>query len=155
MKKLPDPLLDLLWGGHNIWVATVAPDGTPNVSIKGSGALLDDGHLYFADMFSHKTRENMQHDPRVAVGIHDPERKIAMQVKGRAELIDHGEVFDQVSETPEQALRQAQPAAGQVRREDRGRVGLGHGPGAARRRGARLAQTPPAAARRRALRAVW
>ena len=66
MKKLPDQLLDLLWGGHNIWVATVAPDGTPNVSIKGSGALLDDGQLYFADMFSHKTRENLQHDPRVS-----------------------------------------------------------------------------------------
>jgi len=97
VKKLPDQLLDLLWGGHNIWVATVAPDGTPNVSIKGSGALLDDGHLYFADMFSHKTRENLQHDPRVAVGIHDPERKIAMQVKGRAELLDHGEAFDQVA----------------------------------------------------------
>ena len=74
MKTLPEELLDLLWGGHNVWVATVAPDGTPNVSIKGSGALLDDGHLYFADMFSHKTRENIQHDPRVAVDIHDPER---------------------------------------------------------------------------------
>ena len=49
-------------------------------------------------MFSHKTRENLQHDPRVAVGIHDPERKIAMQVKGRAELIDHGEAFEQVSQ---------------------------------------------------------
>ncbi len=98
MKKLPEQLLDLLQGGHNIWVATVAPDGTPNVSIKGSGALLDDGHLYFADMFSHKTRENLEHDARVAVGIHDPDRKIALQVKGRAELVDHGELFDQVGE---------------------------------------------------------
>ena len=70
----------------------------PNVSIKGSGALLDDEHLYFADMLGHKTRENLEHDPRVAVGIHDPERKLAMQVKGRAELIDHGEVFDQIAE---------------------------------------------------------
>jgi predicted pyridoxine 5'-phosphate oxidase superfamily flavin-nucleotide-binding protein len=49
-------------------------------------------------MFSHKTRENLQHDPRVAVGIHDPERRVAMQVKGRAELIDQGEVFDTVNE---------------------------------------------------------
>ncbi len=98
MKKLPDQLLDLLQGGHNIWVATVAPDGTPNISIKGSGALLDDGHLYFADMFSHKTRENLEHDVRVAVGVHDPERKVAVQVKGRAELIDHGPEFDQVGE---------------------------------------------------------
>ena len=94
MTLIPKELHDLLAGGHNVWVATVGPDGMPNVSIKGSGALLDDEHLYFADMFSHKTRENLEHDARVAVGIHDPERKVAMQVKGRAELIDHGDVFD-------------------------------------------------------------
>jgi hypothetical protein len=98
MATIPKELHDLLAGGHNVWVATVAPDGTPNVSIKGSGALLDDEHLYFADMFSRKTRENLEHDPRVALGIHDPERKLAMQVKGRAELIDHGDVFDQITE---------------------------------------------------------
>ncbi len=98
MAKLPKDLIDLLAGGHNVWVATVAADGMPNISIKGSGALLDDEHLYFADMFSHKTRENIAHDDRVAVGIHDPERKIAMQVKGRAELISSGPVFKQVNE---------------------------------------------------------
>jgi uncharacterized protein len=98
MTKIPDELRDLLSGGHNVWVATVSPDGTPNVSIKGSGALLDDEHLYFADMFSRKTRENLEHDNRVAVGIHDPDRRLAMQVKGHAELIDHGEVFDRVNE---------------------------------------------------------
>ena len=98
MTSIPQELHDLLAGGHQVWVATVGPDGTPNVSIKGSGALLDDEHLYFADMFSHKTRENIQHNPRVAIGIHDPERKLAMQVKGSAELIDHGDVFDTVNE---------------------------------------------------------
>jgi uncharacterized protein len=98
MTTIPKELHDLLAGGHNVWVATVGPDGMPNVSIKGSGALLDDEHLYFADMFSRKTRENLENDGRVAVGIHDPERKIAMQVKGHAELIDHGEVFDSVNE---------------------------------------------------------
>ena len=98
MTAIPKELHDLLAGGHNVWVATVAPDGMPNVSIKGSGALLDDEHLYFADMFSHKTRENIEHDPRVAVGIHDPERKLAMQVKGSAQLIDSGGEFDQVAE---------------------------------------------------------
>ena len=42
MATIPKELHDLLAGGHNVWVATVAPDGTPNVSIKGSGALLDE-----------------------------------------------------------------------------------------------------------------
>jgi len=98
MAAIPLALHDLLAGGHNIWVATVAPDGTPNVSIKGSGGLLDDEHLYFADLYSHETLVNLEHDPRVAVGIHDPERKVAMQVKGHAELIDHGDLFDEVKE---------------------------------------------------------
>jgi uncharacterized protein len=98
MTSIPAELHDLLTGGHNVWVATVGADGMPNVSIKGSGALLDDEHLYFADMFSHKTRDNLEHDPRVAVGIHDPERHLAMQVKGHAELVDHGEVFNRIYE---------------------------------------------------------
>lgn len=96
MTRIPQQLHELLAGGHDMWVATVGSDGLPNVSIKGSGALLDDEHLYFADMFSHKTRENLEHDARVAVGIYDCDRKVAMQVKGHAELIDHGEVFDRV-----------------------------------------------------------
>ncbi|MGO8684041.1 MAG: pyridoxamine 5'-phosphate oxidase family protein [Thermoleophilia bacterium] len=96
MAKIPSQLRELLTGGHNVWVATVGADGMPNVSIKGSGTLLDDENLYFADMFSRKTRANIEHDPRVAIGVHDPERKIAMQVKGSAELIDSGPLFDRV-----------------------------------------------------------
>ena len=134
MTTIPKELHDLLAGGHNVWVATVAPDGMPNVSIKGSGALLDDEHLYFADMFSHKTRENLEHDPRVAVGIHDPERKVAMQIKGTAELIDHGEVFDAGQREAQGDQRAAPPAADEVRGAHHRRVGLGHGTRAARGR---------------------
>ena len=98
MTSIPQELHDLLAGGHNVWVATVGPDGMPNVSIKGSGALLDDEHLYFADMFSRKTRDNLAQNGRVAIGIHDRDAKVALQVKGHAELIDHGDVFDLVNE---------------------------------------------------------
>lgn len=98
MAKMPEQLREILAGGHNVWVATTGADGMPNVSIKGSGALLDDEHLYFADMFSKKTLDNLRRDPRVAVGVHDPERQLAMQVKGTAEVIDSGELFEQVSE---------------------------------------------------------
>jgi uncharacterized protein len=98
MTKLPNELRDLLAGGHTVWVATVGPDGMPNVAIKGSGALLDDEHIYFADMYGRKTRDNLVHDRRVAVGVHDRQRRIAMQVKGHAELIDKGTVFAQANE---------------------------------------------------------
>ena len=98
MAKLPKELIELLVGGHLVWVATVDADGMPNISIKGSGALLDDEHLYFADMFSRKTRDNIAHNGRVAVGIHDRDAKVALQVKGHAELIDSGPIFDTVTE---------------------------------------------------------
>ena len=96
MAKLPEQLRDLLVNGHDIWVATIGSDGMPNVSIKGSGTLLDDEHLYFADMFSRKTRANLEHNRHVAVGIHDAERQIAVQVKGSAELIEEGTLFERV-----------------------------------------------------------
>ncbi len=98
MTKLPDDLRDLLAKGHSVWVATVSADGMPNVAIKSSGALLDDEHIYFADMFSRKTRDNLIQNGRVAVGIHDGERRIAMQVKGHAELVDKGIQFAQANE---------------------------------------------------------
>jgi uncharacterized protein len=96
MAKLPRQLVELLRGGHLMWVCSVDRDGTPNVSIKASAGLVDDDHLYFADMFSRKTRWNLETDKRVAVGVHDPERGVALQIKGTAELLTHGEIFDLV-----------------------------------------------------------
>ena len=108
MRKLPEKVRDLLLGGHRVWVATVGEDGWPNVAIKGSGALLDDEHLYFADLFSKKTRANLLRDPRVAVGIYDPENRVAVQVKGRAQMIESGELFDRIA-TQVMDLRQGLP----------------------------------------------
>ncbi|GAB4253913.1 MAG: hypothetical protein Kow00122_11920 [Thermoleophilia bacterium] len=97
MAKLPEQVIELLKGGHNVWVATIGEDGWPNVAIKGSGALLDDEHIYFADIFSKKTRSNLLYNSRVAVGIFDPEKKVAVQVKGVADMVEKGELFDKVS----------------------------------------------------------
>ena len=57
--KIPSELQDFLKGKQG-WVATSSKDGTPNVSIKGSLRLLDDEHLLFSDLFSMKTRKNLQ-----------------------------------------------------------------------------------------------
>ena len=97
MAKLPEQVIELLKGGHNVWVATIGEDGWPNVAIKGSGALLDDEQIYFADIFSKKTRSNLLYNSRVAVGIFDQEKKVAVQVKGVADMVEKGELFDKVS----------------------------------------------------------
>ena len=103
MAQIPENVKELLRGGHNIWVATIGEDGWPNVAIKGSGALLDDDHIYFADIFSKKTRDNLLYNSRVAVGVfaadkNAPDKKVAVQLKGVADMIQTGELFDKVTE---------------------------------------------------------
>ncbi len=101
MAKLPQNVQDLMAKGHNVWVATSAEDGTPNIAIKGSGALLDDEHLFFADIFSKKTRDNLLKNKRVAVAIYEADEDVAVQVKGVATFVDEGPLFDKVSATVE------------------------------------------------------
>lgn len=96
MAQLPDDVVRLLQGGHTFWVATASVDGLPNIAIKGTGAVADSEHLYFADLFSKKTRSNLTHNPVVAIGIHDAENKVAVQVKGKASLTYNGELYDSV-----------------------------------------------------------
>ena len=97
MDKLPESVKELLKRGHNAWIATVGSDGWPNVALKGTAMLLDADHVFFADLFSKKTRENLLHDPRVAVGLHAPTRDIAIQLKGRAVLVSSGDLFERVA----------------------------------------------------------
>src|SRR5215212_12086323 len=54
------------------FVATVNEDGTPNLSPKGTVAVLDDDHLVFADIRSPRTVENLRQRPAVEINVIDP-----------------------------------------------------------------------------------
>jgi hypothetical protein len=54
------------------FVATVCPDGTPNLSPKGTTPAGDDDHLVFADIHSPGTTANRRHNPHVEVNGGDP-----------------------------------------------------------------------------------
>ncbi|MBU2601328.1 MAG: pyridoxamine 5'-phosphate oxidase family protein [Actinobacteria bacterium] len=97
--KLPENVQNVMRNGHNVWVATTGEDGTPNIAIKGSGSLLDDENLFFADLFSKKTRANLLKNDSVAVAIYEPDDDVAVQVKGKASFVDSGPLFDKVSDT--------------------------------------------------------
>ncbi len=105
MVTIPPQVRDFL-PGKLAWVATAAADGTPNTTPKGSLRELDDQHLLFADLFSLKTRQNLEQNPKVAVTVIDPATNAGFQIKGMAELIVSGPLYDQVSEE----LRQKMPA---------------------------------------------
>ena len=79
------------------WVATATREGVPNVTPKGSVRVLDDQHVIFADLFSLKTRQNLEQNPNVAVTVIDPSTHKGYQIKGIAELISTGPLYEQMA----------------------------------------------------------
>ena len=78
------------------FVATVCPDGTPNVSPKGTVCVLDDGHLMFADIRSPGTIANLRENPNVEVNVVDPLVRKGYRFKGRAEVLEAGADFERL-----------------------------------------------------------
>jgi predicted pyridoxine 5'-phosphate oxidase superfamily flavin-nucleotide-binding protein len=76
--------------GKMAWVSTASLDGVPNATPKGSVKVVDDEHIVFADLFSLKTRANLQENPHVAVTVIHAESGQEHRVKGTAEMIADG-----------------------------------------------------------------
>ena len=79
------------------WVATSTKGGEPNVTPKGTVRVLDDQHIIFADLFSLKTRQNLEQNPRVAVTVIDSATAKGYQIKGRAEMLTSGPTFEEMA----------------------------------------------------------
>ena len=72
------------------YVATVAPDGTPSLSPKGTFKVLDDSHIGFAEMRSPQTLKNLAHQPVVEVNFIDIFSRRGYRLKGIATVNDKG-----------------------------------------------------------------
>ena len=81
------------------YVASVCPDGTPNLSPKGTTTVWDDDHLVFLDLYSPGTVANIEAgNPVVEVNVVDPIRRKGYRFKGPAEVHRDGPVFEDVVE---------------------------------------------------------
>ena len=78
-------------------VATTGKDGKPNVSAKGSLRVLGDDHLVFADISSPRTVRNLRENPQVSVLVLHVKSMRGCRVWGRGEVLDSGELFDELS----------------------------------------------------------
>jgi predicted pyridoxine 5'-phosphate oxidase superfamily flavin-nucleotide-binding protein len=78
------------------FVATVCPDGTPNLSPKGTTAIWDDDHLVFVDLASPQTMANLNQNPAVEINVVDPISRKGYRFKGRAAVYSDGPVFAEV-----------------------------------------------------------
>ena len=101
--------------GKMAWVSTASLDGTPNATPKGSVQVIDDEHLVFADLFSLKTRENLKANPKVAVTVVEVTSLKGYQLKGTAEMLTVGPLFDQVAERLKTAPKKMPPLVYVVR----------------------------------------
>jgi uncharacterized protein len=75
------------------FVATVCPDGTPNLSPKGTVAVWDDDHLVFADICSPRTVANLRANPAVEVNVVDPFARRGYRFKGTGTVLADGAAF--------------------------------------------------------------
>src|SRR6266852_673318 len=76
------------------FVATVCPDGTPNLSPKGTTAVWDDDHLVFANIRSPGTLANLRQNANVEVNVVDPVLGKGYRLKGVASVLDSGAPYD-------------------------------------------------------------
>jgi predicted pyridoxine 5'-phosphate oxidase superfamily flavin-nucleotide-binding protein len=72
------------------FVATSAPDGTPNLSPKGTFAVLDDQTIAFGDIRSPGTLQNLKTNPRVEVNFIDVFVRKGYRFAGQATVVERG-----------------------------------------------------------------
>jgi predicted pyridoxine 5'-phosphate oxidase superfamily flavin-nucleotide-binding protein len=70
--------------------ATVCEDGSPNLSPKGSTYVLDDEHLFFADIRSPQTVANIRRGSLVELNVVDPFTRKGYRFKGPATVHEPG-----------------------------------------------------------------
>jgi len=70
--------------------ATVCEDGSPNLSPKGTTHVLDDDHLFFADIRSPQTVANIRRGSLVEVNVVDPLVRKGYRFKGAGEIYERG-----------------------------------------------------------------
>lgn len=80
------------------YVATVTPDGRPNLSPKGSIIGWDEHTLAFADIRSPDTLTNLRHSPHVEVNVVDPLLRKGYLFQGKGRIISEGPMYDEIVE---------------------------------------------------------
>ena len=78
------------------FIATVCPDGTPNLSPKGTTIVWDDEHIVFADIHSPGTVNNLLSNPSIEINVVDIFTRKGYRFKGIATVFSKGQFFDEV-----------------------------------------------------------
>jgi predicted pyridoxine 5'-phosphate oxidase superfamily flavin-nucleotide-binding protein len=113
MPILTDDMKRLIREQRLGFYATVCADGSPNVSPKGTTYVLDDDHLFFADVRSPRTVENIRRGSLVEVNVVDPFVRKGYRFKGPAVIHEPG--TSRYAEGVERLRETGSSLAGRVR----------------------------------------
>ena len=72
------------------------PDGTPNLSPKGTVAIWDDQHLVFLDLRLTRNDPQPPHQPGEEVNVVDPILRKGYRFKGEARVVREGPLFERI-----------------------------------------------------------
>jgi predicted pyridoxine 5'-phosphate oxidase superfamily flavin-nucleotide-binding protein len=97
MAIITEDMERMVAGLRLCYVATVTPDGKPNLSPKGSLRVIDKDHLAFADIMSPATVRNLKQNPYIEVNMVDPFLRRGYRFKGVCEIVTEGATFDLVA----------------------------------------------------------
>ena len=84
--------------GKPIHIATVTPDGNPNLAVASDVKILDDGHLLISANEMTRTPENIKANPKVIITAFDPDWK-GVRIFGEAKFYESGEYYDLCEQT--------------------------------------------------------
>jgi predicted pyridoxine 5'-phosphate oxidase superfamily flavin-nucleotide-binding protein/uncharacterized membrane protein YphA (DoxX/SURF4 family) len=90
MTLIDKDIRDIVDSAKLGFVATVNPDGSPNLSPKGSVRVYDDEHVAFMDIASPATVANLSVNPHIEIAVVDFLRRRGYRFSGTAELQQPG-----------------------------------------------------------------
>lgn len=78
------------------YVATVSPDGTPNISPKGTIIGWNENTLSFANIRSPDTINNLKNNSNVEINVLDPLLRKGYLFKGQARILTSDSLFEEI-----------------------------------------------------------
>jgi predicted pyridoxine 5'-phosphate oxidase superfamily flavin-nucleotide-binding protein len=95
MAKLTQEMKDMI-ATQQAFIATVNPDGTPNIGPKRSTRVLDDEHIAYNEVTARQTWGNVGRGSKVAIAVvGDGEKLKGFRFVGTPEVITSGTVYDE------------------------------------------------------------
>jgi uncharacterized protein len=98
MATLTKKIKDLIETNRIAYVATVDQNNAPNVSPKSTFSILDDETFIFAEIMSTRTRQNLLKNSKIALYFYSQDKNMGCQIKGEAEMLNSGELYEEMLE---------------------------------------------------------